>query len=338
MDLYPFRFQPIFQQYLWGGRRLETDLNKPIGPGETYAESWEVVDHGSVQSVVQNGPLCGTTLTELVSGHAVQLLGERTATEIARMSRPANLRNRFPLLFKFLDANKNLSVQVHPDDQMAATLSEPDLGKTEAWYVLEASPGAKVYAGLKAGVTRAELQKAIGLNQAETLLHCFEPQRGDCLFIPAGTVHALGAGLLIAEIQQCSNTTFRLYDWGRVDQDGNARELHVEQGLAATSYSQGPVSPQAPSRLDDQVERLVDCDKFKLDRVTLSSNRSFETSGEFKMIAMLSGEMSLDRDPAAEPMRKGDTCLIPASEDLINISFGPNSQNTQADFLLVSPG
>lgn len=316
MNLYPFRFEPIFQTYLWGGRRLGTELHKPIGEGPTFAESWEIVDHGEHQSVVKSGPLAGTSLGQLVKDHGPNLLGAQCHQWINDPGRPSNLIGRFPLLFKFLDANKNLSVQVHPDDAMGATLDPPDLGKTEAWYVMGALPGSKVYAGLKSGVTKQEFQSAIEAQSAESLLHSFEPQPGDCIFIPAGTVHALGEGLLIAEIQQCSNTTFRLYDWGRVDQDGQPRELHVQQGMDATDFTSGPVDPSQPVLIDEQsgstTESIVDCDKFQLNRIRLSGKRSFSTDGSFKILVVTEGTVSIDNDPVDSPLQRGDTCLIPA--------------------------
>ena len=180
MTLYPLRFQPIFRRYLWGGRRLESSLGKQLGPGHDWAESWEICDHAADQSRVQFGPLAGTSLGELGRHHP---------------------QPRFPLLLKFLDAAQRLSVQVHPDDARAARLSPPDLGKTEAWVILEAEPGSLIYAGLRPGVDRRALAAAIGQGRCQDCLNVFPPSVGDCIFLPAGTVHALGAGLLVAEIQ-----------------------------------------------------------------------------------------------------------------------------------------
>ena len=187
-------------------------LGKVLGEGEDYAESWELVDHGADQSVVVGGALAGMTLGQLVAEHGEELLG-----------RHAGL-GQFPLLLKFLDCNRTLSVQVHPNDVQGALLDPPDLGKTEAWVVLAADAGSKIYAGLKAGVTREDLRAALEAGTCEACLHQFEPQVGDCVFIRAGTVHALGAGLVIAEIQQASDTTFRLFDWnrGRCGREGSA--------------------------------------------------------------------------------------------------------------------
>ena len=177
--LYPLRFKPIFRQYIWGGRRLESSLGKSIGPDGRYAESWEVVDHGEDQSVVEAGSMAGTTLSTIVRDYKEQLLGGQS-------------HSQFPLLFKFLDANRDLSVQVHPNDAQAAKQTLPDLGKTEAWVILDAEPGSKVYAGLLDGIDRETLARHIQNGTAEECLHVMTPQAGDCIFIPAGTVHALG--------------------------------------------------------------------------------------------------------------------------------------------------
>ena len=336
MVLYPLRFKPIFQQYLWGGRRLGTELNKPIGDGPTYAESWEIVDHGKDQSHVQFGEYAGKSLGEMVQDHGECLLGRETAADIQKETRPTNLRNRFPLLFKFLDACQNLSVQVHPDDRMGRTLIPPDLGKTEAWVVLDTIPGAKIYAGLKSGVDENILRKAIEEAAAEEVLHSFEPGIGDCVFIPAGTVHALGKGLLIGEIQQCSNTTFRLYDWGRVDTDGNSRELHIEAGISATDFLRGPVHPQIPSRLDGIAECLLECKEFSMKRLTLAADlnwtpneielSSYSPVNRFRLLVVLSGEISLPDDPAGQPLGKAETVLIPASMENVTVQYSRTTE------------
>ena len=329
MELYPLRFEPIFQTYLWGGRCLRTELNKPIGDDPTYAESWEIVDHGDHQSIVSSGSLAGSSLGELVRSHGIELLGKSCFELINDPSRPDNLVGRFPLLFKFLDANQNLSVQVHPDDAMGAQLEPPDLGKTEAWFVLNALPGSKIYAGLKQDVSRADLQTAIENNTAESVLHSFEPKTGDCVFIPAGTVHALGQGLLIAEIQQCSNTTFRLYDWGRVDKDGRPRELHIVQGIQATNFDLGPVNAHSTQADDDL---LVDCKQFKMRKLRLPNSGQLETTGSFKIMAVIEGSVSLTGDPSGKPLLRGDTCLIPAGLSSIELKA-----DDEPEILWISP-
>ena len=172
---YPLRFEPLFRRYLWGGRRLGEVLGKPIGEGEDYAESWELVDHGEDQSVVAAGPLTGTTLHQLVTEHDQEVMGQQKLQEHGG-------QKRFPLLMKFLDANRILSVQVHPDDAMGATLDPPDLGKTEAWVILAAEPGSVIYAGLKPGVTREDLAAAVEKGETQNCLHEVKPQAGECIF------------------------------------------------------------------------------------------------------------------------------------------------------------
>lgn len=302
--LYPLRFEPVLKRYLWGGRRLETVLGKPLPPGDDYAESWEIADHPSGQSVVANGPLQGTTLHELVIQRGEELLGKHAP------------QPRFPLLFKLLDAQKVLSVQVHPNDAAAAKLTPPDLGKTEAWVVLHAEPGSLVYAGLKRGFDRPALEREVVRGTSELCLHKFEPQVGDCIFIPAGVVHALGAGLVIAEIQQASDTTFRLYDWKRLGPDGQLRPLHIEQSLDAIDYEIGPVNPQQYSVRGFHVlqeHELVACDKFVLKRWQCAGEGSITFRDKIcTIVNVVEGQVHLEGDPTGEPLRKGQTALLPA--------------------------
>jgi mannose-6-phosphate isomerase len=224
-------------------------------------------------------------------------------------------------LFKFLDCNRTLSVQVHPNDEQGAKLDPPDLGKTEAWVVLAADPGSKIYAGLKPGVTRDELSAAINEGTCETCLHEFEPQAGDCVFIKAGTVHALGAGLVIAEIQQASDTTFRLFDWNRVDAAGKPRQLHIADSLGVTDYMRGPVDAQQPMLTGSPGrERLVDCDKFMLDRLTLTESQAVGGDERFHLLVPLAGAISVSGDAIAEPLTLGQTCLVPAAAGEVRLS------------------
>jgi mannose-6-phosphate isomerase len=320
------RFQPIFRRYLWGGRRLGSLLHKPIGPEIDYAESWEIVDHGADQSVVRGGALAGATLGDLVRTQAVEILG-RHAGDRARGC------GGFPLLIKLLDCNRTLSVQVHPNDDQAAGLTPPDRGKTEAWVVLAAEPGAKIYAGLQQGVKRDALAAALGRGEVESLLHEFEPAVGDCVFIPAGTVHALGGGLVIAEIQQASDTTFRLFDWNRVDADGKPRPLHVEQSLGVIDYDRGPVAPQLPQATDEPGrERLVACDKFVLDRVSVDTPRNIGGDDRFHVLAVIAGVVRATNDPLDAPLAVGDTALLPAAAGPVRLT--PESQATVLDISL----
>jgi mannose-6-phosphate isomerase len=299
--LYPLRFHPLYKQYMWGGRKFETSLGRALSPGENYAESWEICDHGADQSVAAWGPLAGATLGELVARHGQELLGRNHALP------------RFPLIAKFLDARQTLSVQVHPNDAQAARLNPPDSGKTEAWIILEAEAEGLIYAGLKPGVDRTTLQSAIREGRCADCLHSFHPQAGDCVFLPAGTVHSMGAGLLAAEIQQSSDTTFRLFDWNRLGPDGKPRPLHIEQGLKAVDYEMGPVNPQ-PAQAADRAgaSRLVACDKFVLDRFTFDAPREIGGDDRCHILIILGGSLLVEGDPAAAPMSRGSTVLLPA--------------------------
>jgi len=300
----PLCFRPLLKRALWGGRKLGTELGKPIGPENDFAESWEIVDRPDDQSVVAAGPLMGRTLGELCAEFGPALLGRHAP------------QNRFPLLFKFLDCRDKLSVQVHPNDEQAARLPSPDLGKTEAWVVLQAEPGSVIYAGLKRGFDRAALEREVHRGTSDLCLHRFEPKVGDCLFLPAGVIHAPGAGVLMAEIQQSSDVTFRLFDWNRTGPDGKPRALHVEQALDVIQYDYGPANPQRPApTADPRVERLVECRQFVLDRITLSGDAvSLADDDRCRLIAVVDGTVRLDGFDG-EPLvrRRGETALIPAA-------------------------
>ena len=318
--MYPLRFRPLFRRYLWGGRRLQTVLHKDLGPGDDYAESWEIVDRGVDQSQVMYGPLAGMTLHELIETRGPELLGE------------SHLQPSFPLLFKFLDANDRLSVQVHPDDALAARLDPPDLGKTEAWVVMAAEPGSVIYAGLKRGFDREALAREVVRGTTHLCLHTIEPQVGDCIFLPAGVVHAIGAGLVIAEIQQASDTTYRLFDWNRVGKDGQPRPLHIDAALAAIDYQYGPVSVQVPRPTEDpRCELLVACDKFVLRRWQAVDSVTIPTRGRSQLLAMLAGSARLAGDPSELPLSVGQTALIPASCEGVQLQPDTHAHWLQID-------
>lgn len=319
--LYPLRFQPIFRQYIWGGRRLATELGKPLPAGNDFAESWELVDRGVDQSRVLAGPLQGTSLKELVHQMGAELLGKH-------YPQPC-----FPLLFKFLDCQQKLSVQVHPNDAQAALLDPPDLGKTEAWVVLAAEPESEIYAGLKRGFDRHALEREVQRGTCELCLHKIHPQPGDCLFIPAGTVHALGAGLLVAEIQQASDTTWRLHDWNRVDAQGRSRKLHVKEALDGIDYQRGPITPQQPSSTDQShVERLVACENFVVDRWKFDQPQSIGDGDGFHLLVVIEGAVSVAGDPAGEAVSFGQTLLLPASVGPTLLT--PSEQTVMLDIYL----
>ena len=317
MSLYPLQFRPHFKQYLWGGRRLGDVLGKPIGKGPHFAESWEVVDHGEDQSVVENGPLAGRTLHQLVTQFGQPLFGS------------ASPGTQFPLLLKYLDAQQNLSLQVHPNDAYGATMNPPDLGKTEAWVVMHAEPDSVIYAGLKRGFDRAAFARELAIGTGHLRAHKITPRTGDCIFIPAGVVHAIGAGLLIAEIQQASNTTFRLFDWNRVGLDGQPRPLHLEQGLDVTDYEIGPIEPQHPLPTErSHVERLVDCEKFVLDRWTANAGVNdylFPADDRFHIVAVLQGHAELNHPHIETRLDRAATVLLPARREPLEVRLSDSA-------------
>ena len=299
--MHPLLLTPIYRRYLWGGRRFATALGRHLPTGDDFAESWELVDRGADQTIIAAGPLAGRSLGELVRGAGSALLGRHAP-------RPA-----FPLLFKFLDAARDLSVQVHPDDARAARLVPADFGKTEAWYVVDAAPGSRIYAGLAPGVDSAALAAALRSGRCDEVMHSFEPRPGDCVFIPAGTVHAIGAGLLVAEIQQSSDITYRLFDWNRSGADGKPRPLHVEAGLEAVTRF-GPVEPVRPRPgADPACRRLAECEYFVFDEVRPDGD--WQTGGDDAcgFIAVLSGRMHLDPSWRLPAVARGGCVLLPAA-------------------------
>jgi mannose-6-phosphate isomerase len=299
----PLEFRPILKRIRWGGRRL-AQLGKPLGDEHDYAESWELADHGDDQSLVAAGEYEGWTLRRLVEERNAELFG-----------RHAGLR-QFPLLVKFLDANDRLSVQVHPNDEQAKRFDANANGKTEAWLIIDAEPGAKLYAGLNGGVTAEELRAASLNGSVESLLHSFEVSPGECVFIPAGTVHAIGAGILLAEIQQMSNLTFRLYDWGWTDAAGMPRPIHLDESIACTDFARGPVSPVDPKRSEHRsgvTDELVRCDHFVMRRHILERDFKLPKQDRFRILMAVKGNGDIACDDTAMRFALGRTVLVPST-------------------------
>lgn len=289
--LYPFRFQPILVERVWGGQRL-AHYGKPVGPNQRIGESWEIADRPAEQSRLANGPWAGYTLHQLVEQLGSQLLG--THAQGAR---------RFPLLIKLLDARERLSLQVHPPPEVARRFGgEP---KTEMWYVLEADPGAHLFAGLKRGVTRPQLEEALrsplAASAVAALLHRLPVRAGDAFFVPAGRVHAIDAGVVLVEIQQNSDTTYRVYDWGRVGLDGQPRALHVTESLASIDFNDvEPALSGFP----------VTCPFFHVELCAVSDTQTDGCDGtSFHILGCVGGALEVD----GEPLRPGEFVLLPAA-------------------------
>jgi mannose-6-phosphate isomerase len=297
----PLRFEPYLRPMVWGGCRLAEALGRPLPTAEPYGEAWLVSDHPSHRSIMADGPRAGRTLHDLLRQDPAALLGPAAAAP-----------SSFPWLIKLLDAHDWLSVQVHPDDAAAARLWPGEGGKTEAWFILDAAPESRVYAGLKPGVDAARLRAALAAGTAADCLHSFTPRPGDCLFLPAGTVHAVGGGVLMAEVQQTSDATFRLYDWGRVGADGKPRKLHVEEALACIDWDAGPVAPVRvdgyPAATGPARQRLAECRYFTVDYVRDTTPFAVE-GGRLQAAVALHGLGTL----GGAPVRPGDALVLPAA-------------------------
>lgn len=268
--LYPLLFEPVLKDYIWGGRNLEIFGRKLPDEGVT-AESWEIAGHKDGNTHVANGYLSGLSLTDIHAMLGLNLIGTNNLW--------AQARNKFPLLIKLLDANRPLSVQVHPDDDYALNVENNELGKTEMWVVLRAEPDAEVILGVKTGTTREKFKKGIEIGRLEPHLHHIPVRPGDHICVPAGSLHAIMGGLLIAEIQQNSNTTYRVYDWNRVGADGNPRLLHIDKALDVINFEQVEPTIHQPKAISDEngVEREELCRNqyFVTERVKMEAGSTF---------------------------------------------------------------
>ena len=300
---YPLLFEPVYKDYLWGGNRISQIYGRS-GTPPVCAESWEISTHPDGESIVKNGAFAGARLSELVKAHGVALQGTRAGS------------GAFPLLIKIIDAAKILSVQVHPDDEAAAKFGgEP---KTEMWYVLNAQPGAELIMGLRPGTTPAECRRALQAGDLNELLVKFPAEPNDAFYIPGGCVHALGAGCLILEVQQTSNTTYRLYDWDRMDAAGNPRKLHIDQAFQVIQWREeadvhGPADVLEQS---ETVEKHLVClsPYFRVERWILREARAEAGMPEtFQAFFCARGEAEVViASGDAVKMGAGASCLVPA--------------------------
>jgi mannose-6-phosphate isomerase len=286
----PLVFEPLFMERIWGGRRLEILYGKRLPTSAPIGESWELVDRPEAQSVVARGAWRGRTLHELWQHHRTDVFGEIEDSE------------RFPILIKLLDAEQKLSLQVHPPAHVAEELGgEP---KTEFWYIADAAPGADLYVGMKRHSSREAFEEAIASGNAEEHVHRHEVKAGDAMFLPSGRVHAIGAGNVIVEIQQNSDTTYRVFDWNRTDEKGTPRELHVEQSLTAIEFDD-----YEPTLVEAEGESLVRDRLFNIDKWQLGSAREVAPLGQFGIICCLSGAVR----NGDTTINSGEFFLIPAT-------------------------
>lgn len=303
-ELYPYVFEPVYRDYLWGGDRIARLYRRAHAP-PVCAESWEIADRPEAVSVVREGPCRGRTLRELMEQHASDIIGADAGGDEV-----------FPLLIKIIDARQRLSLQVHPDENTAVrTGGEP---KSELWFVLQADPGARVYCGLRPGVDRATFENALRREQIEPLLHAVPAVSGEAVNVPGGRVHAIAEGCLLLEIQQNSNTTYRVYDWGRVDRDGRPRDVHVEQALNAINWQDAPGESRAPTPLDgpwlNRCQSVLTTPFSRVTRWDMTREETFPLDGQsFHAFFAVNGVATVRGNGQDALLRPGTTCLIPAS-------------------------
>jgi mannose-6-phosphate isomerase len=301
--LYPLTFQPIFKERLWGGHNLATLYAKALPPGQRIGESWEISDRPGNESVIARGPLRGKTLHWLMEQCPAELLGPRR-----------KMPPRFPLLIKIIDAQETLSLQVHPPAAMAAQLGGE--AKTEMWYVARAGPGAEFFVGLKKGVGRAEFESKLARQTVAECFHRIAVQPGDAMFLPSGRVHALGARTVIFEIQQNSDTTYRVFDWNRLDDQGKGRQLHVEQSLASIDFAdiEPPLLPRQTTPANPGTIRpLVKNELFEVSLRRLAGSNALQLGGGcMEIIGVTEGAMRIEASGEAIELIAGQFCLIPA--------------------------
>lgn len=315
--LYPLKFKPVFKETLWGGSKLRTHLGKDLGALSTCGESWEVSGMESDASIVTNGELAGWSLPSVLREYRGALAGEAVA---------ARFGTHFPLLVKFIDARDDLSVQAHPDNALARA-RHGRMGKTEMWYVVQADPGATLVAGFNRDVSPEIYLDNLGSGTLDTILQRESVAAGDVFFLPAGRVHSIGKGILIAEIQQASDLTYRLHDFGRLDAAGRARTLHTGEALAALDYRH---HPEARSRYDlrpNQAVTVVSCRYFTtrvldFDR-TMTRDYAFDS---FVIQVCVKGAYTLNYGDAALEVEMGDCVLVPASIKGVTLETGTGAR------------
>lgn len=322
--LYPLTFNPFFQERVWGGRRIETLYGKALPGGVPIGESWEISDRPDAVSVINNGPLAGKDLHWLVGNHAEELFGPNQPYPPV-----------FPWLIKILDAQDKLSLQVHPPADVAKELGgEP---KTEMWYVAATEPNADIFVGLKKGVTRAEFEAKTADGTVADCFHRIEVKPGDCMMLESGRVHALGAGSVIFEIQQNSDTTYRVFDWNRVGLDGKPRELHIENSMKSIDFNDfepGLINTTFQPTEFGSSRPLVDDPLFQVSSKRIAANQSTELpTGLVQVIAVLHGVIHLNWQGTEVKLTAGSFALVPACLDGVRLNA-----NESAEFLHVQPG
>jgi mannose-6-phosphate isomerase len=302
MKFYPLQFEPILKERIWGGEKLKTVLHKPI-TSKITGESWELSTVEGDVSVVANGECKGKTLTDIINEYPNEILG--TAVH-------ARFGKQFPLLFKYLDAREDLSIQVHPNDELAKKRHN-SFGKTEMWYIMQADEDARIIVGFKENSNANDYLENLKNKTLLSILDDVKVKSGDVFFLETGTVHAIGAGLVVAEIQQTSDITYRLYDFDRVDAEGNTRELHVDLALEAINYNTVKTKKEYSKSINES-NTIVDCPYFTTNFIPLEDEISVTKSGKtFTVYMCVEGTFEIEYDNSKLQYKKGDTILIPAA-------------------------
>jgi mannose-6-phosphate isomerase len=289
-------FEPLYQKRVWGGRGFESSLGRSLHGKDPIGESWEIVDRPEAQSVIRGGRFAGKTLRQVITSHPVEVMGAAWPK-----------KKPFPILVKWLDCSERLSLQVHPPAAIAPTLKgEP---KTETWFIADTQPGASLIVGLKRGVTRAQFEKAIGDNTLEQCVHRFPVAEGDSILVRSGQVHAIDGGNLILEIQQNSDTTYRVYDWGRVGLDGKPRQLHVEESLASIKWDDFEPTPVRGAPTGGVI---AECAEFRVRRVVLDRGEElvFAAGEQPRIVSVVTGELN---GPGKDHIRRGENAVLPCA-------------------------
>jgi mannose-6-phosphate isomerase len=311
MSLYPLKFKTIYKETIWGGNKLNKQLNKDVPANAKVGETWEISCVEGDISVVSNGLLEGNSLQDLIEIYMGDLVGEKIFLRFG---------NEFPILVKFIDANDWLSIQVHPDDELAAKRNE-GMGKTEMWYILQADEGAELISGFKKKVDKEEYLQHLENKTLKSILNFEKAKSGDVFYIPAGRVHALGPGLLLAEIQQTSDTTYRIYDWDRIDVSGFSRELHTELAVEAIDYN---VYKDYKTEYEDRVNetvKLVESPYFTTNIIHLKQaiKKDYSELDSFVIHLCVEGEFNLKYEDEVVTVKKGEALLLPAIFEKVEI-------------------
>jgi mannose-6-phosphate isomerase len=303
-ELYPLKFEPVLKEKVWGGNNLVTKYHKPGDPSLKYGESWELSAIADNLSVVSNGFLAGNNIEELIEVYMGDLTGDAVFEKFG---------NEFPLLIKLIEARENLSIQVHPDNKMARERHNA-YGKTEMWYILESEKGSKIYSGFRESVNRETWLDSLAADDLANLLNIETAEAGDVFFTPAGMIHAIGAGITLAEIQQTSDITYRIFDWSRMGYDGKPRELHHDLAIDAIDFRSSGNAKIVRDPVLNRTENLVSCEFFTTNVISFNERieKDYNTFDSFIIYICTEGEFMIRSEASSEPVKRGETVLLPA--------------------------